>query len=108
MADDIPAEEERLLARVRASLAAHAPAPAARGGKPAEETRRGYADEMVALRDEIGEARLEDVPQLVAQMERLQQVAARRADVVSAWLKRSKTWGRNSVEMPRPLSFTTS
>ena len=58
--DDIPAEEERLLARVRASLAAHAPAPAARGSKSAEDARRaGYADEMVALRDEIGEARLE-------------------------------------------------
>jgi len=80
--DEIPAEEERLLARVRASLAAHAPAPAARGSKSAEEARRaGYADEMVALRDEIGEARLEDVPQLVAQMERLQGVSLTRADL---------------------------
>jgi DNA helicase-2/ATP-dependent DNA helicase PcrA len=80
--DDIPAEEEQLLARVRASLAAHAPAPAARGSKSAEDVRRaGYADEMVALRDEIGEARLEDVPQLVAQMERLQGVSLTRADL---------------------------
>ena len=36
---------------------------------------------MVALRDEISEARLEDVPALVAQMERLQGVALTRADL---------------------------
>src|SRR5437764_7391288 len=81
----IPAEEERLLARVLASLAAHdraaaqpsAQASAAgRGG-----SRGGYADEMVALRDEIGEARLEDVPALVAQMERLQAVSLTRSDL---------------------------
>ncbi|HXJ22941.1 MAG TPA: ATP-binding domain-containing protein [Polyangia bacterium] len=75
MTPEIPAEEERLLARVLQSLSTHAapadPAPA----------RRGYADEMVALRDEIGEARLEDVPQLVAQMERLQGVSLTRADL---------------------------
>ena len=91
MADDIPAEEERLLARVLASLAAHAPArPAAGagGGSAGGATavavavpRRGYADEMVALRDEIGEVRLEDVLALVAQMERLQGVSLTRADL---------------------------
>ena len=95
MADEIPAEEERLLARVLASLTAHA-APAARpaaagggssGGNDGTATARGrgrpggYADEMVALRDEIGEARLEDVPALVAQMERLQGVSLTRADL---------------------------
>jgi DNA helicase-2/ATP-dependent DNA helicase PcrA len=78
----IPAEEERLLARVLASLAARAaaarrPAGAGDGGAG----RRGYVDEMVALRDEIAEARLEDVPQLVAQMERLQEVSATRGDL---------------------------
>jgi DNA helicase-2/ATP-dependent DNA helicase PcrA len=71
----IVAEEERLLARVLESLAAHAPAPTG------PEARRGYADEMVALRDEIGEARLEDVPALVAQMERLQGVSLTRGDL---------------------------
>ncbi|HEY4393924.1 MAG TPA: AAA family ATPase, partial [Polyangia bacterium] len=75
---DIPAEEERLLARVLASLAAHAPAPeaGAKGATP----RGGYIEEMIALRDEIGEARLEDVPALVAQMERLQGVSLTRGD----------------------------
>ncbi|HVZ88834.1 MAG TPA: ATP-binding domain-containing protein [Polyangia bacterium] len=73
----IPAEEERLLARVLASLASHAAgARAANRG-----SRHGWVDEMVSLRDEIGEARLEDVPQLVAQMERLQNVSMTRADL---------------------------
>jgi DNA helicase-2/ATP-dependent DNA helicase PcrA len=82
-ADGIPAEEERLLARALASLAARKAAArrAAGGGQDQTAGRRGYADEMVALRDEIGEARLEDVPALVAQMERLQEVSATRADL---------------------------
>ena len=87
---DIPAEEERLLARVLASLAAHAavppPGPGATPGsqvRPASGApqRRSYADEMMALRDEIGEARLEDVPALVAQMERLQGVSLTRGEL---------------------------
>ncbi len=84
----IPLEEERLLAQVVASLAAHAAAArlprASSTGAPGEGAsayRRGYVDEMVALRDEIGEARLEDVPALVAQMERLQGVALTRSDL---------------------------
>ncbi|HMF39808.1 MAG TPA: ATP-binding domain-containing protein [Polyangia bacterium] len=72
----IPAEEERLLARVLASLSARTAA-----ARPPPDGRRGYADEMVSLRDEIGEARLEDVPALVAQMERLQGVSATRGDL---------------------------
>ncbi len=42
---------------------------------------RSYDHELVDLRDEISEARLEDVAPLLAQMERLQAVAARRAEV---------------------------
>lgn len=72
--DAIPAEEERLLARVQQSLRGAAPR-SVRGG-------RGHAnDELLALRDEIGEARLEDVPALVAQMERLQEVSLTRAEL---------------------------
>ena len=70
----IPEEEERLLARVLDSLRAAAP-----------RVRRGHSvgkdDELLALRDEIGEARLEDVPALIAQMERLQEVALTRAEL---------------------------
>jgi len=70
----IPVEEERLLERVKNSLRAAA------ARTPSERPRQ--ADEaLVALRDEIGEARLEDVPALVAQMERMQQVALTRADL---------------------------
>jgi DNA helicase-2/ATP-dependent DNA helicase PcrA len=81
---EIPGEEERLLARVLASLEAHASVarrPSSGGAARASSVRRGYADEMVSLRDEIGEARLEDVPALVAQMERLQGVSLTRADL---------------------------
>jgi DNA helicase-2/ATP-dependent DNA helicase PcrA len=70
--EQIVGEEQRVLARVQKHLL----------NRPLRRTgRTDYDSELVALRDEIGEARLEDVPALVAQMERLQQVAARRADV---------------------------
>lgn len=74
-ADDtmIPAEEERLLDRVTSALRAAAP-------QPLQGRSRRFDDELLALRDEIGEARLEDVPALVAQMERLQEVAFTRAE----------------------------
>src|SRR5512141_3498157 len=72
--DSIPAEEEALRARVKQSL---------RGAEPRSmRAARGHAnDELLALRDEIGEARLEDVPALVAQMERLQEVSLTRAEL---------------------------
>ena len=69
----IVGEEQRVLSRVLKHLA----------GRPLRKLGRvDYDDELVSLRDQIAEARLEDVPALVAQMERLQQVAARRADVI--------------------------
>ncbi len=75
--DDIPAEEERLFAWVAQSLAAAAEQKPVGSGK----ARRAHAydAELMALRDEIGEARLEDVPALIAQMERLQEVSLTRA-----------------------------
>src|SRR5882757_199972 len=70
--DVIVQEELRVLARVQKHLA----------NRPLRRTGRiDYDSELVTLRDQIAEARLEDVPALVAQMERLQQVALRRADV---------------------------
>src|SRR5262245_66601755 len=65
-----------MLARVLASLAARTTS-----ARPAPDGRRAYGDEMVALRDGIAEARLEDVPALVAQMERVQEVSATRGDL---------------------------
>jgi DNA helicase II / ATP-dependent DNA helicase PcrA len=70
--DGIVDEEQRVLARVQKHLT----------NRPLRRTGRiDYDQELIVLRDQIAEARLEDVPPLVAQMERLQQVAARRADV---------------------------
>jgi DNA helicase-2/ATP-dependent DNA helicase PcrA len=71
----IPAEEEALLERVQRSLAEHAAFRVKGGPGDAQ-----YDQELVALRDEIGEARMEDVPALIAQMERLQGVSLRRAE----------------------------
>jgi len=80
-ADDIPAEEEQLFARVMQSLAAAGGAENRAGSDKASGRARAYDDELMALRDEIGEARLEDVPALIAQMERLQEVSLTRADL---------------------------
>ncbi|HEX7669248.1 MAG TPA: UvrD-helicase domain-containing protein, partial [Polyangiaceae bacterium] len=83
MTDSIPAEEEALLARVRGSLAKRAQASAPGAGAVSPSARNAYDDRLVALRDEIGDARLEDVPQLWAEMERLRQVSVTRMDVSS-------------------------
>jgi DNA helicase-2/ATP-dependent DNA helicase PcrA len=74
--DTVPREEEALLARALDRLAQGV-------GGIGQESRR-YDTELIALRDEIGEARLEDVPALIAQMERLQGVSARRAEAEGA------------------------
>ncbi len=84
----IAAEEEKVLARVQKHL-------------QNREVRRGstplidYDKEMLALRDAINEARLEDVPPLLEEMERLQGVAARRAEVTESHIDpRSPYFGR--------------
>ncbi len=71
---EIVAEEQALLARVRAHLATvrpTSPPPTA-----------DYEEQLLSLRDQIAAARLEDVPALVQQMERLSGIAARRAENV--------------------------
>ena len=70
----IVGEEERVLARVHRTIAA-------RTSERPSGTAIDYDRELIALRDQINEARLEDVPPLIEEMERLQQVAARRAKV---------------------------
>ncbi len=71
--EETVAQEEKVLARVHRT---------ARSRRP---TYRGrlidYDAELIALRDQVREARLEDIPPLVEEMERLQQVAQRRAQV---------------------------
>ncbi len=66
----IVAEEEKTLARVLEN---------ARERRVTG--RKDYDQELIELRDAIGEARMEDVPALLAEMERLRNVATRRAEV---------------------------
>ncbi len=64
----IVAEEEKTLARVLANA-----------NTQRASARKDYDQELIELRDAIGEARMEDVPALLAEMERLRNVATRRA-----------------------------
>jgi DNA helicase II / ATP-dependent DNA helicase PcrA len=72
----IPEEEEHLLQKVRKHLADTPAIPVREGG-----SQKDYEKQLIELRDEIAAARLEDVPALVAQMERVSGVAARRAEI---------------------------
>src|SRR5262249_5614451 len=67
-------EELDLLARVRAHLVKATPS------RPPPTI--DYEEQLISLRDQIAVSRLEDVPALVQQMERLQGIAARRAENV--------------------------
>ena len=59
----IVGEEQRVLRRVLLNLTVR---------QNRRSSRIDYDQELVSLRDQIAEARLEDVPALIAQMERLQ------------------------------------
>lgn len=83
----IVAEEERVLTRVTRVLADRKLRAAPSGSN--------YDEQLLSLRDQIAEARLEDIPPLVEEMERLQMVAARRAEVVDNVIDmRSPYFGR--------------
>jgi len=68
-------DEEKVLARVKRQILSRASARPSSAGD--------YDEQLVALRDQIMEARLEDVPPLIQEMERIQQVASRRAKVTA-------------------------
>jgi DNA helicase-2/ATP-dependent DNA helicase PcrA len=70
----VVSEEQTLLERVLGSLSRTTPS------KPPP--MMAYEEQLLDLRDQIAVARLEDVPALVQQMERLQGIAARRAENV--------------------------
>ncbi len=67
-------EEEKILGRVRAYLATVRPS---RPPPTAD-----YEEQLIELRDQIAETRLEDVPALEQQMQRLSLIAAKRAENV--------------------------
>ena len=71
--DAIIPTEERLLERVVSALREVVP-------QASSAHVHRFEAELLAMRDEISEARLEDVPALVAQMERMQEVALTRAE----------------------------
>jgi len=84
-------EEERVLGRVHRVLDAR------RGEE--RKTGTNYEQELLSLRDQINDARLEDVPPLIEEMERLQGVAARRAKVAEGYVDpRSPYFGRLVLE----------
>lgn len=73
-AEAVVRDEEQLLAKVKAHLATVRPS---RPPPTAD-----YQEQLLVLRDQIAQSRLEDVPALVQQMERIQGVAARRVEAV--------------------------
>lgn len=84
----IVGEEEKVLGRVQKHLQNR---EMRRTGAPLID----YEKELLSLRDAINEARLEDIPPLLEEMERLQGVAARRAEVTESHIDpRSPYFGR--------------
>lgn len=84
----IVAEEERCLERVHEHLKQ-------RAARTARRTPVDYDSQMLSLRDEIGAARLEDVPPLLEQMARLQGLAARQREMTQGVVDpRSPYFGR--------------
>jgi ATP-dependent DNA helicase UvrD/PcrA len=84
----IVSEEERCLERVVTHVQ----------GRPAESAGRrviDYDKQLIDLRDQIAQARLEDVPPLLEQMERLQNLAARQGQSTKGHVDaRSPYFGR--------------
>jgi DNA helicase-2/ATP-dependent DNA helicase PcrA len=74
--DAIVSAEEQTLARVLGGLDARP--------TPTVEVPPGYDHDLIDLRDQIAGARMEDVPPLLEQMERLQSLAARRRSAAAA------------------------
>jgi len=87
---EIVAQEEKVLERVRGTVSRRAARPMA---------SYDYESELIALRDQINDARMEDIPPLVEEMERLQQIAHRRAKVVQGSVDPSSPYfGRMVLE----------
>ena len=88
----IVGEEEQCLARVLGHLDARKP-------RESERPPIDYHSQMLGLRDEIAVARLEDVPPLVEQMERLQMLAAHQSTVTESYIDpKSPYFGRLVLE----------
>ncbi len=75
----IVGEEEKTLTRIQKHLVARAEEMRLNA---ANDFQIDYDAELISLRNQIQEARMEDVPPLIEEMERLTEVAARRGKVV--------------------------
>lgn len=90
--DRIVGEEEQCLTRVLEHLDARKP-------RDSERPPIDYQTQMLGLRDEIAVARLEDVPPLVEQMERLQVLAAHQSTSTESYVDpKSPYFGRMLLE----------
>lgn len=90
--DRIVGEEEQCLTRVLGHLDARRP-------RDSERPPIDYQTQMLGLRDEIAVARLEDVPPLVEQMERLQVLAAHQSTSTESYVDpKSPYFGRMLLE----------
>lgn len=86
----IARDEEQCLGRVRSHLEERAARP-----KREEKPTLDYDAELLSLRDQIAAARMEDVPPLLEQMERLQSVAGRKRESTELGIDpRSPYFGR--------------
>ncbi len=89
--DEIVRQEEQVLARVLRTLA--------QWRRTTRGTLIDYDAELLALRDQIRDARVEDIPPIIEEMERLQQVANRRAQVTEGQVDvQSPYFGRMVLE----------
>ncbi|MFZ5897414.1 MAG: 3'-5' exonuclease [Myxococcota bacterium] len=93
--DRIVAEEQQCLAKVLQHLGEHKLKERARSGHESGD----YDARLLDLRDQIASARLEDIPPLVQEMERLQSLAARLRQVTESEIdSRSPYFGRLILE----------
>ena len=94
--DTIVAEEVACLERVQKHLKERAQRPSDRPGSAAS---ADYEARLLDLRDQISSARLEDVPPLVQEMERLQSLMVHRRDTTAVTVDpRSPYFGRLVIE----------
>jgi ATP-dependent DNA helicase UvrD/PcrA len=94
--DAVVAEELTCLERVQTHLRERAKRPSERPGSAAS---ADYEARLLDLRDQISSARMEDVPPLVQEMERLQSLMVHRRDTTAVTVdQRSPYFGRLVIE----------
>jgi DNA helicase-2/ATP-dependent DNA helicase PcrA len=94
--DSVVSEELACLTRVQTHLRERAQQPTDRAGSAAS---ADYESRLLDLRDQISSARLEDVPPLVQEMERLQSLMVHRRDTTAVTVdSRSPYFGRLVIE----------